>query len=127
MDFLRTAQRETAAALRLLKKASHRHGVPATIPMDGRDAKEAASKRSNAAPGTPIAIGQVPYLHHIVEQDHRGGKRITRPLVGFKAFDAAPATLVGSALMHLITKRQLVVEEGQEGRTTAEWFDSRAA
>ena len=54
-------------------------------------------------------------------------KRITRPMLGFKAFDAAQATLVGIELMPMIEKRQLVVEEGQEGLTAAEWFSSLAA
>jgi transposase-like protein len=59
--------------------------------------------------------------------DHRGVKRITRPMLGFKAFDAAQSTLIGIELMHMIKKRQLVVEEGDEGRTAAELFYSLAA
>jgi transposase-like protein len=39
-------------------------------------------------------------------------------MLGFKAFDAAQSTLVGIELMHMIKKRQLVVKEGNEGRTT---------
>src|SRR5438093_1937153 len=64
---------------------------------------------------------------HTMEQDHRGVKRMTRPMLGFKAFDAAQATLVGIELMHMIKKRQLVVEEGDEGRTAAEQFYALAA
>ena len=59
---------------------------------------------------------------HTIEQDHRGVKRITRPMLGFKAFDTAQATLVGIELMHMIKKRQLVVGEGNEGLTAAEQF-----
>ena len=44
-----------------------------------------------------------------------------------EAFDAAQATLVGIELMHMIKKRQLVVEEGNEGLTAAELFYSLAA
>ena len=64
---------------------------------------------------------------HTIEQDHRGIKRVTRPMLGFKSFDAAQDTLVGIELMHMIKKRQLVVEEGDEGRTAAELFYSLAA
>jgi transposase-like protein len=64
---------------------------------------------------------------HTIEQDHRGVKRVTRSMLGFKAFDAAQATLVGIELMHMIKKRQLVVEEGNEGRTAAEQFYALAA
>jgi transposase-like protein len=57
-----------------------------------------------------------------VEQDHRAVKRITRPMLEFKSFDAAQDTLAGIELMHMIKKRQLTVEEGDEGRTAAELF-----
>ena len=127
IDFLLTEHRDTAAALRFLKKAIRRNGVPETITIDGSDANEAAIKRYNEEHGTAIAIRQVKYLNTIVEQDHRGVKRITRPMLGFKAFDAAQATLVGIELMHMIKKRQLVVEEEDEGRTAAELFYSLAA
>ena len=63
---------------------------------------------------------------NIVEQDHRAVKRITRPMLGFKAFDAARDTLVGLELMHMIKKRQLMVEAGNEGLTAAEQFYSLA-
>ncbi len=122
IDFLLTAQRDEAAALRFLKKAIRRHGVPEKITIDGSAANEAAIKRYNEEHGTAIEIRKVKYLNNIVEQDHRGVKRITRPMLGFKAFDAAQSTLVGIELMHMIKKRQLVVEEGDEGLTAAEQF-----
>src|SRR5262249_61476074 len=100
---------------------------PETITIDGSDANEAAIKRYNAEHGTAIAIRQVKYLNNIVEQDHRGIKRITRQMLGFKAFDAAQATLVGIELMHMIKKEQLVIEEGKQGLTAAELFYSLAA
>jgi len=64
---------------------------------------------------------------HTIEQDHRGVKRVTRPMLGFKAFDAAQDTLVGIELMHMIKKRQLVVGAGEESLTAAEQFYSLAA
>ena len=48
-------------------------------------------------------------------------------MIGFKAFDVAQSTLVGLELMHMIKKRQLVIEEGNEGLTVAELFYSLAA
>jgi transposase-like protein len=127
IDFLRTEHRDTAAALRFLKKAIRRNGVPETITIDGSDANEAAIKRYNEEHGTHIAIRQVKYFNNIVEQDHRGVKRVTRPMLGFKSFAAAQDTLVGIELMHMIKKRQLVVEERDEDRTAAELFYSLAA
>src|SRR6201993_1258030 len=97
------------------------------ITIDGSDANAAAIKRYNQEHDTAIAIRKVKYLNNIVEQDHRGVKRITRPMLGFKAFDAAQSTLVGIELMHMIKKRQMVVEEGNEGLTAAELFYSLVA
>ena len=48
-------------------------------------------------------------------------------MLRFKSFDAAQSTLVGIELMHMIRKRQLVLEEGDEGLTAAELFYSLAA
>ena len=109
------------------KKPIRRNGVPETITIDGSDANEAASKGYNQEYGTAIALRQAKYLNNVVEQDHRAVKRITRLMLGFKSFTAAQDTLVGIELMHMIKKRQLVVEERDEGRTAAELFSSLAA
>ena len=127
IDFLLTEHRDTEAALRFLKKAIRRNGLPETITIDGSDAKEAAIKRYNEEHGTSIIIRQVKYLNNIVEQDHRGVKRVTRPMLGFKSFEAAQDTLVGIELMHMIKKRQLVVVEEDEGLTAAALFYSLVA
>jgi transposase-like protein len=127
IDFLLTEHRDTAAALRVLKKALRRHGLPETITIDGSDANEAAIKRSNEEHGTAIIIRQGKYLNNVVEQDHRAVKRMTRPMLGFKAFDAAQCTLAGVERMPMIKTRQMVVEAGDEGLTAAALFYSLAA
>src|SRR5215475_13843464 len=127
IDFLLTEHRDIDAALRFLTQAIRRHGVPATITIDGSAANEAAIKRYNEAHGTHIIIRQVKYLNNVVEQDHRAVKRVTRPMLGFKSFAAAQDTLTGIELMHRLKKRQLVVEEGNESLTAAEVFYSLAA
>ena len=127
IGFLLTEHRDKEAALRFLKKAIRRNGLPETITIDGSDANEAAIKGYNEAYGTTIRIRQVKYLNNIVEQDHRGVKRVTRPMLGFKSFAAAQDTLVGIELMHMIKKKQMVLEAGDEGLTAAELFYSLAA
>ena len=127
IDFLLTKERDEQAAKRFLTKAIRRHGVPEKITIDGSAVNEAAIKSYNEAHGTAIAIRKMKYLNHIVEQFHRGVKRVTRPMLGFKSFDAAQGTLVGIALMHMIKKNQLVVEAGDEGLTAAQLFYSLAA
>ncbi len=127
IDFLLTEHRDEAAALRFLKKAIRRHGVPETITIDGSAANEAAIKSYNEEHGTAIVIRKRKYLNNIVEQDHRGVKRVTRPMLGFKAFDAAQSTLTGIELMHMIKKKQMMVGVEDEGLTAAEKFYALAA
>jgi putative transposase len=127
IDFLLTKERDEQAAKRFLTKAIRRHGVPEKITIDGSAANEAAIQSYNEEHGTAITIRKSKYLNNMVEQDHRGVKRITRPMLGFKAFAAAQSTLIGIELMHMIKKRQLVVQEGNEGLTAAEHFYALAA
>ena len=53
--------------------------------------------------------------------------RRTRPMLGFKAFEATQATLTGIERMHRLKKKQMVLEARDEGLTAAELFDSLAA
>jgi putative transposase len=127
IDFLLTKHRDERAAKRFFTKAIRRHGVPEKITLDGSAANEAAIKSYNEEHGTAIIIRKRKYLNNVVEQDHRAVKRVTRPMLGFKSFEAAQDTLVGIELMHMIKKRQMVVEAGDEGRTAAELFYALAA
>lgn len=126
IDFLLKEQRDEQAAKRFLTKAIRRHGVPEKITIDGSAANKAAITSSNEEHGTAIAIRQIKSLNNIVEQDHRGVKQITCPLLGFKAFDAAQSTLVGIELVHMLRKGQL--EDGvEQGLTAAAQFYALAA
>jgi putative transposase len=66
-------------------------------------------------------------LNNIIEQDHRAVKRLTRPMLGCKPFEAAQSTLGGVELMHMLKKTQMLVEDGAEGLTAAGRFYSLAA
>ena len=127
IDFLLTEHRDKEAALRFLKKAIRRNGGPETITIDGSEANAAAIRTYNEEYGTTITIRQVKYLNNVVEQDYRAVKRVTRPMLGFKSFDAAQCTLAGVELMHMLKKRQMVVAAGDEGLTVATLFYSLAA
>jgi len=122
IDFLLTEHRDESAAKRFLVKAIRRHGgVPEKITIDGSAANEAAIKSYNEAHGTAIIIRKRKYLNNMVEQDHRAVKRITRPMLGFKTFAAAQATLTGIELLHMLRKAQL--RGGKEAsRSVAEQF-----
>jgi putative transposase len=54
-----------------------------------------------------VEILQVKYLNNLVEQDHRFIKKITKPMMGFKAFHSANATIAGIETAHMIRKGQL--------------------
>ena len=53
-------------------------------------------------------------------------KRVTRPMLGFKSFNAAQSTLVGIELLPMLHKGQLV-DGVEQGLTAAEQFSSLAA
>ncbi|KTD55263.1 transposase [Legionella sainthelensi] len=55
---------------------------------------------------TQITVRQIKYLNHIVEQDHRFVKKITKPMKGFKAFHSEEAMLTGVELHHMLRKKQ---------------------
>jgi transposase-like protein len=97
IDFLLTEHRDKEAALQFLKKATRRNGLSETITMGGSDAKS------------------------------QSRKRMTQPMLGFKAFDRAQLTLVGIEPVQVLKKRQLVVEEEDESFTAAALFYSLAA
>jgi transposase-like protein len=76
------------------------------VTIDQSGANKAALDQLNTEREILIEIRQVKYLNNIVEQDHRAGKRVTRPMLGFKSFQSAQAVLVGIELMHMIRKGQ---------------------
>jgi len=126
IDFLLTEHRDETAALRFLKKAIGRHGVPEKITIDGSEANAAAIRSYNKGHGTAIVIRQVKYLNNVVEQDHRGVKRVTRPMLGFQFFEVVQPTLVGIELMHMLRKGQINDGVGK-GLSAAEQFYRLAA
>lgn len=126
VDFLLTARRDRHAAQRFLDKAMRGHGVPVKITIDRSGANAAAIERCNAEYKLTIEVRQVKHLNNVVEQDHRAIKRVTRPMLGFKAFWAAQRTLAGIEVMHMIKKGQLV-HDGEQARTPADQFYALAA
>ena len=126
VDFLLTAQRDKAAAMRFFDKAMMANGVPEKVTMDKSGANKAAMDGINQDRDVPIEVRQVKYLNNIVEQDHRFVKRVTRPMLGFKSFRTASAVLAGIELMHMIRKGQMSTEKGM-GLSFAKQFYALAA
>ncbi len=126
VDFLLTAHRNCAAALRFLRKAIRNQGLPEKITIDKSGANTAAIESYNSEQETTIEMRQCKYLNNLIEQDHRAVKRLTRPMLGFQSFLAAQNTLAGIEVMHMIRKGQLQSDGGEE-QTPAEQFYSLAA
>ena len=114
VDFLLTARRDKAAAIRFFDKAMQANSVPEKVTMDKSGANKVAMDEINARGEAPIIVRQVKYLNNIVEQDHRFVKRITKPMLNFKSFRAAKNVLAGIELMHMIRKGQLMIEGCKE-------------
>ncbi len=115
------------------KKAIGHNGHPEKVTID----KSGANKAALDAINTDILIGfsktrflhkinirQIKYLNNIVEQDHRFIKKIIKPMLGFKKFRSARATLAGIELHHMLKKHQHV---DAENMTVFEQFYSLAA
>ena len=128
LDFMLSERRDTAAARRFFKRAVGTNGVPERIAIDKSGANLAGLQSLNVilkftGTGRIINIIQSKYINNIVEQDHRFIKKITRPMLGFKAFNSAAATLAGIEVAHMIRKGQL----GQNGVSPFKQFAALAA
>jgi putative transposase len=67
IDCLLTEHRAKEAALRFLKKAIRRHGVPEKMTIDSSEANAATIKNYNEEHCTNIMLCQAKYLNNIVE------------------------------------------------------------
>jgi putative transposase len=117
IDFMLSRKRDKPAATRFFTQAIGHAGIPKKVAIDKSGANMAGINAINdqlAGLGSfavLITVYQCKYLNNIVEQDHRFIKKITRPMLGFKSFASAEATLAGIELHHIIRKGQLDLEE----------------
>ena len=111
IDFLLTAKRDKAAAMRFFVKAMRDNDVPEKVTMDKSGANKAAIDQIIVDNKISVTVRQVKYLNNIVEQDHRAVKRVTKPMLGFKSFRSAKNILAGIELMHMIRKGQMLVAD----------------
>jgi putative transposase len=87
------------------------NGLPRKIVIDRSGASTAGLNAVNrmlrnfGCP-VPIEMVRIKYLYNIVEQDHRSIKKRIRPMMGFKSFVSASATLEGIEVANVIRKGQ---------------------
>ncbi len=106
------ARRNKPTATKSLARMMEINGLPSKIVIGKSGANTAGIKAINRmlkgfGRPTPIEMVRRKYLNNIVEQDHRFIKRRTRPMLGFKVFASAAATLDGIEVAHMIRKGQL--------------------
>ena len=115
IDFMLSKKRDEAAATVFFIKAIGSNGLPEKVTIDKSGANNAGLNAINlqltmlfllGLSLMKIQIRQIKYLNNIIEQDHRGIKRITNPMMGFKSFDSAASTLAGIELCRMLKKDQ---------------------
>ncbi|MEO5757871.1 MAG: IS6 family transposase [Mesorhizobium sp.] len=115
VEFFFSEQRDLPSAKRFFRKALARHGRPDRVVIDGSQTNLEAIVSCDAInrlqDGSrrrlkPIRIRKSKYLNNRIEQDHRRINRRVRPMLGFKAFAAAAATLAGIEMVHMMRKGQ---------------------
>ena len=108
VDCYLSEKRDKKSAIKFFIKAMCLSGKPKKITIDKSGANTAALNEINncLVDSEKIEVRQIKYLNNIVEQDHRFIKKITKPMLGFKAVHSANATLCGIELHHMLRKEQ---------------------
>jgi len=112
IDFRLSSTRDVSAAKAFFKKAIRHEGQPPhTITLDGYAASHRAVREMRTdgllPKGTKLRSSK--YLNNLIEQDHRGVKSRTQPMLGFKNFESAVITIAGVGLLHRIHKNQFAL------------------
>ncbi len=112
VDFMLSENRDKPAAKAFFEKSIDLHGLPEKVTLDKSGANKAGIDAINlelilcylyGLALMQITVRQIKYLNNLVEQDHRSIKKITNPMLGFKAFHSAEATLAGIELHELVS------------------------
>jgi transposase-like protein len=109
VDFRLSTRRDVAAAKAFFRRAVKSQGsTPTAITLDGYAASHRAVREMKAdgqlAGDTKLRSSK--YLNNLIEQDHRGVKLRIGPMLGFKRFRTAAATIAGIELQRRIHKGQ---------------------
>ena len=112
VDFRRSRTRDVAAAKAFFRKALRTQTCPpVSITLDGYAASHRAvremPKEDQRWNRTKLRSSK--YLNNLTEQDHRGIKSRTGPMLGFKDFDCAATSIAGIELLRRIRKGQFAL------------------
>ena len=107
--FMLSEHRDEAAATAFFKQAIDVNGFPGIVVMDKSAANYALTGNiifllMLAGLISFVEILRINYLNKLIEPDHRFIKKITHPMMVFKAFHSTQATLDGIETAYVIRK-----------------------
>ena len=110
VEFLLRKHRDLAAAKAFFRKAFKNNALPdkVTIDKSGSNISALANANKDLPSDKQIEVRQIKYLNNIIDQDHRFIKKRTKPMLGFKSFNAARITIAGIENIRMIQKRQVI-------------------
>ena len=103
VDFRLSSRRDVVAAKAFFWKAISHEGSTAAHGYPRRLCRLASCRTRDAHGWAAVKT------YKAIEQDHRGIKSRTRPMLGFKNFDCAAITIAGIELLRRIHKGQLAL------------------
>jgi len=109
VDFRLSGKRVVCAAKAFFRKAMKtQDSAPQTITLDGYAASHRAVREMKTDGQLPAGtkVRSSKYLNNLIEQDHRGIKSRTHPMLGFKSFSSAAITIAGVELLRRLHKAQ---------------------
>ena len=114
IDFRLSRTRDVSAAKAFFKRAiKHEGQPPLTITLDGYAASHRAVREMRTVGLLPkrTKLRCSKYLNNMIEQDHRGIKFRTSPMLAFKNFESAAVTIGGVELLRRIHKNQFALSQ----------------
>jgi putative transposase len=110
IEFLLRNHRDGIDAKAFFRKAFKYNILPSKVTIDksGSNISALASANDNLPKGNQILVRQIKYLNNLIEQDHRFIKKRVNPMLGFKSFNSARATISGIENIHMIKKGQII-------------------
>ncbi len=112
LDFMLSKRRNKSAATKFFAQALEVNGLLQKTVIDRSEANTAGITAINRMLKSfgcriPIEMVRIKYLNNMVEQEHRSIKKRIRPMLGFKSFGSASATLGGIEVANMIRKGQI--------------------
>ena len=130
VDFFLSRNRDVNAAKSFLRHAMKNRRTPSKITLDAYAVSHRAAREMQEAGELPrrVKVRSSQYLNNLVEQDHRRIKQRIRPMLGFKRFDHAAATITGIELAEKIKKGQFKTGKfGNQKFTMSELWNAALA